>query len=230
MPGTYRAIGVFFLTMVVVAATIATLSAKDWPQWRGAERLGLWTETGILQEFPDSGLTVTWRVPVNGGYSGPAVADGRVFVLDYVETEARVMKRHRAPVRRGRGDGRAVMGRGVRRARKHDGGRSVMTTPLVVGDHIYGIGSHGQVRGLLAETGERVWEAEGLTTRNRWGSAYFIEHEDRYFVYNENGDLIIVQFSPDGYVELDRTHLLNPTSRSGYGGSRPGSRGRARHG
>ena len=91
MPGTYRAIGVFFLTMVVVAATIATLSAKDWPQSRGAERLGLWTETGILQEFPDSGLTVTWRVPVNGGYSGPAVADGRVFVLDYVETEARVM-------------------------------------------------------------------------------------------------------------------------------------------
>ena len=86
MPGTYRAIGVFFLTMVVVAATIATLSAKDWPQSRGAERLGLWTETGILQEFPDSGLTVTWRVPVNGGYSGPAVADGRVFVLDYVET------------------------------------------------------------------------------------------------------------------------------------------------
>ena len=81
------------LAMMVAAATagLATLSAKDWPQWRGAERLGLWTETGILQEFPDSGLMVTWRVPVNGGYAGPAVADGRVFVLDYVETEARVM-------------------------------------------------------------------------------------------------------------------------------------------
>ena len=284
MPGTYRAIGVFFLTMVVVAATIATLSAKDWPQWRGAERLGLWTETGILQEFPDSGLTVTWRVPVNGGYSGPAVADGRVYVLDYVETEARVMNgterlfavdeetgelyweeefAGRAnmtvadAVKSGsylfvsgfysgslmmridldrpaatplwRGENNRVLERGIEVA-ETTGLHSVMTTPLVVGDHIYGIGSHGQVRGLLAETGERVWEAEGLTTRNRWGSAYFIEHEDRYFVYNENGDLIIVQFSPDGYVELDRTHLLNPTSRSGYGGSRPGSRGRARHG
>ena len=49
---------------------------------------------------------------------------------------------------------------------------SVMTTPLIVGDYIYGIGSHGQVRGLLAETGERVWEAEGLTNRNRWQSAF----------------------------------------------------------
>ena len=107
---------------------------------------------------------------------------------------------------------------------------SVMTTPLIVGDYIYGIGSHGQVRGLLAETGERVWEAEGLTTRNRWGSAFFVRHEDRYFVFNETGDLIIVQFSPEGYVELDRTHLLNATSRSGYGGSRAGSSSRFRHG
>ena len=32
-----------------------------------------------------------WRAPVNGGYAGPAVADGRVFVLDYVETEPRTM-------------------------------------------------------------------------------------------------------------------------------------------
>ena len=79
--------------MVGMLATggAATLWAKDWPQWRGTERLGLWTETGVLDEFPDGGLTVNWRVPVNVGYSGPAVADGRVFVLDYVETEPRTM-------------------------------------------------------------------------------------------------------------------------------------------
>jgi glucose dehydrogenase len=40
-----------------------------------------------------------------------------------------------------------------------------MTTPLVVGDHIYGIGSHGQVRGLLAETGEQVWESVAQAVR-----------------------------------------------------------------
>ncbi|MCH2253375.1 MAG: PQQ-like beta-propeller repeat protein [Vicinamibacterales bacterium] len=433
MNRTVHVIGVILL-MLVGAATVAivTLSAKDWPQWRGAERLGLWTETGILEEFPDGGLTVTWRVPINGGYSGPAVADGRVFVLDYVETEARVMNgterllalseetgevlwshewettyrmlmftyatgpratptvdgdrvyvtgstgrifclnaetgaviwdkdtvaeydtnipvwgTSSAPLVDGdrvifliggepdalvmafdkhtgeevwralesrtemgytqpliiqaggarqlivwhprglsslnpetgelyweeeftgranmtvadavksgsylfvsgfysgslmmrldldrpaatalwKGKNNRVLENGIEVA-ETSGLHSVMTTPLVVGDHIYGIGSHGQVRGLLAETGERVWEAEGLTTRNRWGSAYFIKHEDRYFVYNENGDLIIVRFSPDGYVELDRTHLLNPTSRSGYGGARPGSRGRVSHG
>ena len=100
-----------------------------------------------------------------------------------------------------------------------DGLHSNITTPLIVGDTIYGIGSHGHVRGLRAETGERIWEAEGLTTRNRWGSAHFVRHEDRYFVYNENGELIIARFAPEGYAELDRTHVLNPTSRTGYGPS-----------
>ena len=417
----------------LLALTAVTgLSAKDWPQWRGAERREVWTETGILEAFPGAGLTVTWRTPVNGGYSGPAVADGRVFVLDYLETEPRTMDgterllaldeetgavlwthewtttyrmlmftyatgpratptvdgdrvyvtgstgrilcldtatgallwekdtvaeydtsipiwgTSSAPIidgdraiflvggepdalvmafdkHTGAEVWRAIESRtemgynqpliieagGVRQlivwhprglssldpatgevyweepfegranmtvadavhagsylfisgfysgsmmmrldldrpgatALWKDGSRrvldsgievaeatglhSVMTTPLVIGDYIYGIGSHGQVRGLLAATGERIWEAEGLTNRNRWGSAYFVQHEDRYFVYNENGDLIIVRFEPDGYVELDRTHLIDPTSRSGYGGSRAGSRSRFRHG
>ena len=42
----------------------------------------------------------------------------------------------------------------------------MMTTPLVVGDHIYGIGSHGQMRGLLAETGERVWAHPTFANRH----------------------------------------------------------------
>lgn len=111
-----------------------------------------------------------------------------------------------------------------------DGLHSNITTPLIVGDTIYGIGSHGHVRGLRADTGERLWEAEGLTARGRWASAHFVRHEDRYFVYNEHGDLVIARFTPEGYVELDRTHLLQPTSRTGYGPTRPGSRARRRHG
>ena len=32
------------------------LSADDWPEWRGSGRLGVWNETGILDDFPASGL------------------------------------------------------------------------------------------------------------------------------------------------------------------------------
>ena len=63
----------------------ATAHADDWPQWRGPTRLGVWTETGIVNQFPDTGLTVAWRVPIRPGFAGPVVAGGRVFVLDYQE-------------------------------------------------------------------------------------------------------------------------------------------------
>ena len=77
--------------LLAVLAAGATAAAEDWPQWRGADRLGIWTETGILREFPDAGLIVKWRGPVGGGFAGPAVTGGRVFVLDYTETGPRTM-------------------------------------------------------------------------------------------------------------------------------------------
>lgn len=66
----------------IVTAAAWPLRAADWPEWRGAGRLGVWSETGIVERFPEAGLTATWRTPVHGGYAGPAVADGRVFVTD----------------------------------------------------------------------------------------------------------------------------------------------------
>ena len=76
------------LTAIVLAVCVwgaAPVLADDWPQWRGDERLGVWHETGIISEFPNSGLKVTWRVPINSGFSGPVVADGRVYVSDWQE-------------------------------------------------------------------------------------------------------------------------------------------------
>ena len=73
------------LVCVVFRLFSSPLFAEDWPQWRGPTRQGLWTETGIVERFPDNGLRVSWRVPVRAGFAGPVVADGRVFVLDYQE-------------------------------------------------------------------------------------------------------------------------------------------------
>ena len=56
--------------------------ADDWPQWLGAKRDGVWRESGILKEFPDGGPKVNWRVPIGGGYAGPAVAKVKVYVTD----------------------------------------------------------------------------------------------------------------------------------------------------
>ena len=67
---------------LLLGTTAEFLYANDWPEWRGLGRRGVLTETGLVETFPEDGLRVSWRTPVNSGYSGPAVASGRVFVTD----------------------------------------------------------------------------------------------------------------------------------------------------
>ena len=56
--------------------------ADDWPQWRGIARDGKWNETGLLDELPEGQLPLQWSVEIGPGYTGPTVADGRVYVMD----------------------------------------------------------------------------------------------------------------------------------------------------
>ena len=67
---------------VMLAGVPSVSVADDWPQWLGPERDTVWRETGILETFPEGGPPLRWSQPLGGGYSGPAVADGRVFVMD----------------------------------------------------------------------------------------------------------------------------------------------------
>ena len=69
-----------WLSFVLVGCLVASthVVADDWPQWRGLDRLAVWHETGIVDQLPDE-LEFTWRVPIRSGYSGPAVAGGRVW-------------------------------------------------------------------------------------------------------------------------------------------------------
>ena len=72
------------IACLAAQAFSGVLLADDWPQWMGPQRDSVWRETGILEKFPEGGPKVLWRAPVSGGYSGPAVVDGRVYVDDFV--------------------------------------------------------------------------------------------------------------------------------------------------
>src|SRR6476646_8268667 len=69
---------------LVLLCAVAAAWADDWPQWRGANRDGVWRETGILESIPASGLDVRWRAKISNGFAGPVVAKKRVFVVDHV--------------------------------------------------------------------------------------------------------------------------------------------------
>lgn len=92
---------------------------------------------------------------------------------------------------------------------------AVMCTPFLQDGYIYGVCSYGQLRCLKADTGERVWETFKATTSGepvRWANAFIVKNGDRFFLFNEKGDLVIARLSPKGYDEISRAHLLEPTN------------------
>ena len=91
---------------------------------------------------------------------------------------------------------------------------SIISTPFLEDGHIYGVCSYGQLRCLDASNGSRLWETyEATGGKNmRWANAFIIKNGDRFFLANEQGDLIIAKLSPKGYEEISRAHLLEPTS------------------
>lgn len=92
----------------------------------------------------------------------------------------------------------------------------LMSAPILDGDYVYGLSSNGELRCLRLSDGERVWESQAVTVeRARNASAFFVRHEDRYFINNDRGELIIARLSPAGYEEIDRVKLIEPTSKPG---------------
>lgn len=72
-----------FLTLLAWAGS-AVVAQEQWPQWRGPNRDGILRHDFDFDKFPEEGLEELWRAPVGAGYTGPSVADDRVFVMDRI--------------------------------------------------------------------------------------------------------------------------------------------------
>lgn len=67
--------------VLILLMCAARLHAADWPQFRGPLRNGQSPETGLLQQWPDTGPTPLWTLTGMGeGFSSAVVADGKVYV------------------------------------------------------------------------------------------------------------------------------------------------------
>ncbi|MEM7232681.1 MAG: PQQ-binding-like beta-propeller repeat protein [Planctomycetota bacterium] len=82
----------YVATVLFVGVLTQGVRADDWPQWLGPKRDAVWREDGLVKELPKSELKVKWRQDVSGGYSGPSVAEGKVFVTDFVPSDLKKLK------------------------------------------------------------------------------------------------------------------------------------------
>lgn len=92
-----------------------------------------------------------------------------------------------------------------------DGLHSIMPTPVVTAEYIFGVCSYGQLRCLQTEDGSRKWETLQATGSGRWWNAFLVPNGQRMFLHNEQGDLIIAKLTGAGYQELSRAKLVEPT-------------------
>lgn len=89
---------------------------------------------------------------------------------------------------------------------------AMIGTPYLQGDYVYGVDSYGELRCLEAETGDRIWEDQTATPRNRWSTIHMVRNGENIWMFNERGELLISRLSPEGFEEISRTKLLDPTT------------------
>jgi outer membrane protein assembly factor BamB len=58
--------------------------SQEWPDWRGANRDGIWKDTGIVTKFKTNTIALKWSIPCGTGYSGPTVSGGKVYLTDRI--------------------------------------------------------------------------------------------------------------------------------------------------
>src|SRR6266704_6504802 len=73
--------------IVVVVASGQQLSAGEWPQILGPNRNGVAVDERLVESLPKGGPAVIWEHKVGEGYSGAAVAGGRVVVFHRLGNE-----------------------------------------------------------------------------------------------------------------------------------------------
>ena len=168
-----------------------------------------WTGDSVAGVDPQSG-DVFWRYPfppqkIVIGISTPVVNRGRLFVTSFYDGSLMLQM-----------DQRQLQVQEVWSAcgpdEKHtEALQSIISTPLLRGNFIYGVDSYGELRCLDARTGKRIWEDRTATPRARWSNIHFVTHGEDVWMFNERGELIISQLSPRGFQEKSRSLLIEPT-------------------
>jgi outer membrane protein assembly factor BamB len=145
-----------------------TLSADDWPRWRGAKFDDISPETALLKKWPSEGPRQLWiNADVGLGYAGVSVFTGSLFTLgardvtEYVIALDALTGKEKWSTEAG-----AIF--------MNDWGHGPRSTPTVDGDKVYALAGKGTLVCLQATDGKLLWNKELTSlggTVPKWGYA-----------------------------------------------------------
>jgi hypothetical protein len=141
---------------IAVCCLICSLvQAGDWPQWRGPNRDGVSTETGLLKTWPAEGPRLLWeKADLGEGYSSVAVVGDRIYATG--TKDANEFCTALDP------NGHIQWQQDYGRAWKEGANRSARCTPTVCGDRLYLITGYGDIGCLDRVKGRVLWKVRGL--------------------------------------------------------------------
>src|SRR6185295_7779635 len=128
----------------------ATVFANDWPQWRGPNRDGRSTETGLLKSWPSGGPKLLRKATGLGSSFATIVTSGdRIFTMGEMDDSGRVIALNRA-------DGKPLWSARIGKTGAPGWGNfgGPRSTPTADGDLLFAISQWGDFICVDAPTGQ----------------------------------------------------------------------------
>ena len=149
------------LTATIGMLLATTVTADDWPGWRGPNRDGVSTEEGLLKTWPKEGPPQAWAINSAGyGYGAPSIADGKVFIMGNGPEKEWVSCYDE---KTGKQLWACATGPIPSAGKGFAGPRS---TPTYYEGRVYVIGINGWLLSIDADTGKPIWFTELM---RHWG-------------------------------------------------------------
>jgi outer membrane protein assembly factor BamB len=152
-------------------------ASSTWPDFRGPNRDGHYTERPILTTWPNGELKPLWKQPVGGGYASfvaariEGVDRGRAIELAFtIEQRGNQEVVAAYEVATGRERWTAKWAAEFKEFMGGDGPRA---TPTYFDGFVYALGATGELRALDAATGRTIWRtnilADAGASNVQWG-------------------------------------------------------------
>ncbi|MFN5896239.1 MAG: PQQ-binding-like beta-propeller repeat protein [Planctomyces sp.] len=90
----------------------------------------------------------------------------------------------------------------------------VNVQPFLDKEVLYGFDQKGVLRALTIPDGKRLWETSDAIGKRPAGSetAFIVRQGSRYVLFNELGELLLAELTAEGYREIDRAKVIEPSN------------------
>jgi outer membrane protein assembly factor BamB len=145
-----------WLWLVAAVTCAVPAGAHDWPQLLGPQRNGVYSGKDLAADWPKEGPPVVWQRKVGHGFSGPAVAAGKLILFHRLGDEE-IVEAFDAK------DGNELWKHAHPTAYRDNFGfdPGPRAVPTVADGKVFTLGAEGMLTCLQLADGKRLWQVDG---------------------------------------------------------------------